>query len=226
MKVAITRPPSILTKGWHAVPVTARHSIAPAVADFTQALRTETPVWIAVTSAFVFRLLEAEGIVLPGRHRLACVGHATAQAAPKPPDFVGPPPASAEAMVRAFPAGAGRVLFPCSAQASTVLEEGLTGLGYDVDRFDIYRSEPDRRGVEELAALGADAVIVTAGSAASSIATHWPPGLEIPPLIALGEPTAHALDAAGFSAASVSATPDRTGLEACLERISRDSSTA
>lgn len=226
MRVAITRPRSALTQGWHAMPVTSRSPIPSGIAAVADALRVGNADWIAVTSPFVFHVLESNGIALPRDLHLACVGEATAAAAPRDADFIGPPPASAEAMVRSFPRGTGRVLFPCSVQASTVLEEGLRDLGYSVDRVDIYRSEDDPAGVAALASLESDAVIVTAGSAARSIAAHWPSNATLPPLIAIGEPTAHALHAARIPAAATSATPDRNGLEACLERISRDSSTA
>lgn len=220
MKVAITRPPSPLTDGWIAVPVTSRIPIRSGIDAFAEVLETEPDgTWIAVTSPHTFKLLAARGVTVPERFRLACVGEATAKAAPRKPEFVGPPPASAESMVEAFPDGSGTILFPASAMASRTLEEGLVERGYSVDRFDIYSSEADPAGVLKLANQRADAIIVTAGSAALAIHDHWPASIELPPLIAFGEPTQRTLASAGIPAARTSATPDRTGLEACLERI-------
>lgn len=220
MRVAITRPRSQLTEGWLAVPVTSRHPIQSGLGAFSEALNNaEAGTWVAVTSPHTFRLLQLSKIQIPQALRIACVGEATAQGSPRTPDFVGPPPASAQSMVNAVPNGKGRVLFPSSAQASQTLQVGLGERGYRVDRFDIYSSEADSGGVRKLAEAKADAIIVTASTAARAIADHWPTGTEVPKLIALGQPTAQALVSCKLPVFATSDTPDRVGLEACLERI-------
>lgn len=220
MRVAITRPRSPLTDGWLAIPVTSRTPIESGLHALKETLySSEDGMWLAVTSPHTFRVLRAAEITIPAGIRIACVGDATAQLSPRTPDFIGPSPASAQSFVAAVPAGRDKVVFPSSNQASQVLEVGLRQKGYSVDRFDVYSTEADPGGVKRLASANAQAIVVTASSAALAIADHWPGGTDLPPLIALGEPTAHTLQSAGIPAAQVSTTPDRAGLGACFERI-------
>lgn len=220
MRVAITRTRSPLTDGWLAIPVTSRTPIESGLHALKEVLSScEDGTWLAVTSPHTFPVLRAAGITIPAGVRIACVGDATAQLSPHIPDFIGSSPASAQSFVDAVPAGRGRVVFPSSNQASQVLEVGLREKGYSVGRYDIYATEADPGGVRRLASANAEVIIVTASSAALAIADHWPSGAALPPLIALGEPTAHTLQSAGIPADQVSTTPDRAGLEACLERI-------
>ena len=93
-----------------------------------------------------------------------------------------PPSAVAEALVEAFPAGAGRVLLPQAAAARPVLAEGLGAKGWTVDVVEAYRTVPARPTDEALgAAAKADAIAFTS----SSTVTSWLAlGATLPPVVA------------------------------------------
>ncbi len=93
-----------------------------------------------------------------------------------------PPSAVAEALVEAFPAGAGRVLLPQAAAARPVLAEGLRAKGWTVDVVEAYRTVPARPTDEALAAAAkADAIAFTS----SSTVTSWLAlGATLPPVVA------------------------------------------
>ncbi|MCI5826139.1 MAG: uroporphyrinogen-III synthase [Arcanobacterium sp.] len=184
-------------------------------------LASGSPTWLAVTSGFTFTVLAQAGIPIPAQLRVACVGAATAAQSPVNPALVGPPPASAKALVGAFPAvqdlsahmDAPLVIFPASALASSDLENGLLKRGYRVQRVNVYATEPDVEGVERLVASHPAVIVVTSSSAAQALAVHYLPvaiaqGLspEIPPLVAIGAPTARAIRAAGLQVASQAAS--------------------
>ena len=93
-----------------------------------------------------------------------------------------PASAVAEALVEAFPAGAGRVLLPQAAAARPVLAEGLRAKGWTVDVVEAYRTVPARPTDEALAeAAKADAIAFTS----SSTVTSWLAlGATLPPVVA------------------------------------------
>lgn len=218
MKVAVTRTASSLTGDWLAIPITRRFALPAGVERFGEAQeRAEPGTWVAVTSPHTFKVLRAAGRSIDDKMKLACVGAATAKKAPRTPDLIGPQPSSGANLVAAFPAGEGHVLLPCSQAASATVEDGLAERGYTVERIAVYGVEDDPAGVTRLAAARPDVIVVTAGSAGRALARLWP--RELPPLIALGEPTAKALIEAGIPAAEVAPTPDRAGIETALERI-------
>ena len=93
-----------------------------------------------------------------------------------------PPSAVAEALVEAFPAGAGRVLLPQAAAARPVLADGLRAKGWSVDVLEAYRTVPARPSDDALAAAAkADAIAFTS----SSTVTSWLAlGATLPPVVA------------------------------------------
>ena len=93
-----------------------------------------------------------------------------------------PTSAVAEALVEAFPAGAGRVLLPQAAAARPVLAEGLRAKGWSVDVVEAYRTVPARPTDDALAAAAkADAIAFTS----SSTVTSWLAlGATLPPVVA------------------------------------------
>jgi uroporphyrinogen-III synthase len=93
-----------------------------------------------------------------------------------------PESAVAEALVEAFPAGAGRVLLPQAAAARPVLAEGLRAKGWTIDVVEAYRTVPARPSDEALAAAAkADAIAFTS----SSTVTSWLAlGATLPPVVA------------------------------------------
>ena len=93
-----------------------------------------------------------------------------------------PGSAVAEALVEAFPAGAGRVLLPQAAAARPVLADGLRAKGWKVEVVEAYRTVPTRPSDEAMvAAAKADAVAFTS----SSTVTSWLAlGSPLPPVVA------------------------------------------
>jgi uroporphyrinogen III methyltransferase/synthase len=119
-----------------------------------------------------------------GSAQVAAVGPGTAAALAARgivADLV-PASAVAEALVEAFPAGAGRVLLPQAAAARPVLAEGLRAKGWTIDVVEAYRTVPARPSDEALAAAAkADAIAFTS----SSTVTSWLAlGAPLPPVVA------------------------------------------
>ena len=142
--------------------------------------------WVAFTSVnaveWVFAgIRDARAF---GAAQVAAVGPGTAgalAAAGVVADLV-PPSAVAEALVEAFPAGAGRVLIPQAAAARPVLADGLRAKGWTVDVVEAYRTVAARPTDEALAAAAkADAIAFTS----SSTVTSWLAlGATLPPVVA------------------------------------------
>jgi uroporphyrinogen III methyltransferase/synthase len=119
-----------------------------------------------------------------GSAQVAAVGPGTAAALAAcgiVADLV-PASAVAEALVEAFPAGAGRVLLPQAAAARPLLADGLRAKGWTVDVVEAYRTIPARPSDDALAAAAkADAIAFTS----SSTVTSWLAlGAPLPPVVA------------------------------------------
>jgi uroporphyrinogen III methyltransferase / synthase len=151
------------------------HGLMPAAYD-----------WVAFTSVNAVErvfagLRDARAF---GAARVAAVGPGTAAALAARgvvADLV-PQSAVAEALVEAFPAGAGRVLLPQAASARPVLADGLRAKGWAVDVVEAYRTVPARPSDDALAAAAkADAIAFTS----SSTVTSWLAlGATLPPVVA------------------------------------------
>lgn len=176
--------------------------------------------WLAVTSAAAVPALLRGSV--PARTRVAAVGAASAaalQAVGIAVDLVGQ--GGAEDLVRAWPREAcGRVLAVQSDHARSVLADGLTEAGYDVDAVVAYRTAATTLSESEARAVRdgkADIALVTSGSIARRLAE-----LDVADstrLIAMGAQTAADTRAAGLSPAAVAASPTipdvlKAGLEA------------
>lgn len=230
MRIAITRAPSQLGRGWIEQPVTRRVTLPRGVAHLNDVFETAqfganddagalSATWVAVTSAHVFDVLDSAGITIPEHLPLACVGAATARRAGSRPAYVAPPPATADTLATgllALPERPERVIFPCSQLASHVLEERLAGQ-IEVERIEVYTTQAEPANVEDLAGRNPDVVVVTASSAARALIDNWPG--KLPALVAIGEPTAASLRAAGHPPAAVARTPDRAGLEEAIATL-------
>ncbi|OCA94330.1 uroporphyrinogen-III synthase [Actinobaculum suis] len=258
-------------------------------------------IWLAVTSGYVFDVFRAWELEIPPELQIACIGKGTAHHSPRPPDFIGPQPATGRVFGEAFPLAAqcqtqqyqtslgqtgqkpgvqgsgyrgqdvpkpaaqgpgaqnpasqvpevspsnipGRIYFPCSSLASTDFAEAVAARGCQVERHEVYRTEPDVDGVEKVLSLRPAAIVLTAGSAARavlaamrkalppegiaplennrpSLEDNAPPeniGLRegAPALVALGEPTARACRQAGYRGqVRVAPTPDPEGIARAL----------
>ena len=160
-----------------------------AAPDGGAALRAATPAsydWVVFTSVNAVGrtfagLRDARAF---GPAQVAAVGPGTAGALAARgvvADLV-PASAVAEALVEAFPAGAGRVLLPQAAAARPVLADGLRAKGWSVDVVEAYRTVPARPPDDALAAAAkADAIAFTS----SSTVTSWLAlGATIPPVVA------------------------------------------
>ena len=151
------------------------HGLTPAAYD-----------WVAFTSVNAVErvfagLRDARAF---GAAQVAAVGPGTAGALAARgvvADLV-PAPAVAEALVEAFPAGAGGVLLPQAAAARPVLADGLRAKGWTVDVVEAYRTVPARPTDDALAAAAkADAITFTS----SSTVTSWLAlGATPPPVVA------------------------------------------
>ncbi|GMA34301.1 uroporphyrinogen-III synthase [Demequina litorisediminis] len=127
---------------------------------------------------------------------------------------------NARGMVAEFPEGTGKVLAPLGNLASPVLERGLARKGWTVDVVEAYRTvdgdgpDPDVR--EMLADGTIDAVLLTSGSVAERLAATVPEPSSDVMLIAIGDMTAAAARAAGFTLAAVAQAPSYDGIVAGL----------
>ena len=158
-------------------------------ADGGAALRAAAPAaydWVVLTSVNAVErtfagLRDARAF---GAAQVAAVGPGTAGALAARgvvADLV-PESAVAEALVEAFPAGAGRVLLPQAAAARPVLAEGLRAKGWTVDAVEAYRTVPARPGEEALAAAAkADAIAFTSSS---TVMSWLALGATLPPVVA------------------------------------------
>ncbi|MCC2592638.1 uroporphyrinogen-III synthase [Tessaracoccus sp. OS52] len=179
--------------------------------------------WVAITSATTVAVLAELGWTIPGTARIAAVGPATAAALEEAGyrvDLQPGPRSSAEDLLAAWPEGSGSVLVPGSARSRPVLVDGLRERGWDARALPIYTTEPvpPSGALADAWSRGAiDAVVVTSGSVAESIAASlgWPEAVRV---VALGRPSAAVLDRLGVSAA-VADTQDAEGVVAALRRL-------
>ncbi|MDP9800990.1 uroporphyrinogen-III synthase [Arcanobacterium wilhelmae] len=223
MRVAITRRGGALASGYAQFPLTRRRAWPDGVVALRQELAiAQEGTWLAVTSGFTFQVMREAGIEIPAGIRLACVGRATAAHAPFMPQVIGGGAASAAALAAQFPQPGenNRVIYPCSALASHVLEESLTQRGYQVKRLEIYTSDPEPEAVRALANYAPNAIVVTSGSAARALAAYYPQPL--PALVAIGEPTASAIHECGFTPAAIAHEPTPAGIAAAVTSASRE----
>lgn len=188
--------------------------------------RADAYDWVALTSvngvASLARAAGGAGVDLRVTDvRWAAVGPATATAL----RALGLEPAlvasgTAAALVEAFgpaaPTGR-RVLLPLGDLASGTLERGLLGAGWDVDRVVAYRTVPVPLPDDVAAAARErrlDLAVVAAGSAARELAGQL--GVDAPPVVTIGEPSAAAARDAGLDVAGVAQEPTDAALTACV----------
>jgi uroporphyrinogen III methyltransferase/synthase len=185
------------------------------------AARTGTYDWVAFTSAnavsrFCDCLRDARGF---GDARVAAVGPGTSAALSARgvvADLV-PAESVAEALVSAFPPGAGRVLLPQAAAARDVVASGLRAKGWDVTVVEAYSTRPATPSPEALAAAAkADAVAFSSSSTVTNfLDVAGPVGL--PPVVAcIGPLTAATARQRGVDVTVVATEHTVEGLVAAL----------
>lgn len=188
--------------------------------------------WLLLTSPQAVRallpLVEAGDL----EHlQVAAVGAGTArpwQAVGWPLHYL-PPEANAESLAAGLPAQAGaRALHPTSPLSEDTLRRGLTARGIGYTRSVLYDTEAATVTAQGRAELARAAVITLAsGSAARALAALAGPDFDplTQPVAVMGEQTARAAQAAGFTQIVQARTPSLAGLaEAALRGSQRRSS--
>ena len=126
-------------------------------------------------------------------------------------------------LAASFPDEPGRVLVPGAADPAAGLDAGLTARGFHVDRVAVYRTDPVESLDEEVRLGwpdGFDAFVVTAPSVARAAAELL--GRPGPPVVALGESSAAAARAAGFTVVATAAEATPAGLVNALATLRKE----
>jgi hydroxymethylbilane synthase len=121
------------------------------------------------------------------------------------------------ALASAFPSGTGRILLPGAEHPSDQPIVGLQERGWTTVQLPIYRTVFGQVPAEVVAAWQAgsfDAFVVTAGSIVQAALSAS--GLPGPKVVAIGQPSAAAANAAGLEVAAIAETPDAAGLFAAV----------
>ena len=178
--------------------------------------------WLLVTSpqgaAALGEVLDRLGPLSLGGVQVAAVGEATARelrAAGLTVDFL-PGTATARALGRELPVGAGQVALHLTSQLSEdTLRGELAARGVTYRRLELYRTEPAVLDAAECRALaGVSVVTLASGSAARGLAALAGPDFDPRPLpvAAIGEQTAAAARALGFVSITTAPQPSLEGL--------------
>ena len=186
--------------------------------------------WLVLTSArtlVAFRDLGVDlAAAVPEATKVAAVGPATAAAAGEAGLRVDLLPTSGSGgadLAASFPGEPERVLVPGAADPAAGLDAGLAARGFQIDRVAVYRTDPVESLDDEVGLgwpAGFDAFVVTAPSVVRAAAGLL--GRPGPPVVALGESSAAAARAAGFTvvATAVEATP--AGLVTALATLRKE----
>nr|WP_281247111.1 uroporphyrinogen-III synthase [Bowdeniella nasicola] len=124
------------------------------------------------------------------------------------------------------PAATPHAWLPASALASDTLADALTVAGWQVTRTPLYTSRPVESVDQDVADAWRrgliDAVVITAPSVADALRHHLGhagPGTAV---IAIGEPSAHAIRAGGGILAATATEPTPAAIVAALSTIAKD----
>jgi uroporphyrinogen-III synthase len=243
LRIAITREqPGELAGLLSAEGATVVHAplIRVVAADSSELLRllsSHKYDWVVFTSSNALRFVVLEAGVghalapggKPGQSpSVACVGESTAEEARGLGLSVNlvPQRQHLKGLLEAFAAlpGRGRVLYPRSEVAPPTLKEGLQALGFTVDDPVVYRTLPDRHGMQAFAAQlkrGLDAVAFASPSAVRHAVEAVDDALKHLRLYSIGPSTSAALREAGLEATAEAAEHSAAGLaQAIIEKES------
>ncbi|HXF72600.1 MAG TPA: uroporphyrinogen-III synthase, partial [Actinomycetota bacterium] len=185
--------------------------------------------WLVVTSrngveALEARLRERGASLAAVPARVAAVGEGTAEALRERgvrPELV-PRTFTTEALARAFPRGAGRVLLARADVAPPGLEERVAAKGWTPVRVDAYRTRfPRALPAEARAAFRegrVDAVTFTSASTVRGFVRLLGAARGDPRVVCIGPVTARAAREAGFAVHAVARPHTLEGLVAAVER--------
>ena len=188
----------------------------PTAVDVLAALNPAEFDWLVVTSPNGARAYLAMHSSAP--LNVAAVGATTAAAlgAGGLNVTLVPGDQSADGLLAVFPSGNGRVLLVQAVDAQPTMAAGLRRSGWNVTGISPYRSAPAHLTAgQQLAAMSADAVLFTSGSAARAWVGVF--GQTTPPIVvAIGPQTALAVEQAGLKVSLVAADHSLPGLVAAL----------
>ncbi len=188
----------------------------PTAVDALAALNPAEFDWLVVTSPNGARAYLAMHSSAP--LNVAAVGATTAAAlgAGGVNVTLVPGDQSADGLLAVFPSGNGRVLLVQAVDAQPTMAAGLRRSGWNVTEISPYRSAPAHLTAgQQLAAMSADAVLFTSGSAARAWVGVF--GQTTPPIVvAIGPQTALAVEQAGLKVSLVAADHSLPGLVAAL----------
>ena len=188
----------------------------PTAVDVLAALNPAEFDWLVVTSPNGARAYLAMHSSAP--LNVAAVGATTAAAlgAGGVNVTLVPGDQSADGLLAVFPSGNGRVLLVQAVDAQPTMAAGLRRSGWNVTEISPYRSAPAHLTAgQQLAAMSADAVLFTSGSAARAWVGVF--GQTTPPIVvAIGPQTALAVEQAGLKVSLVAADHSLPGLVAAL----------
>lgn len=197
-----------------------------AIAAFNKRLSRGGDAHLVVTSKTTVQALGSAGVFAPHPSvSVVAVGRTTAAAledAGVRVEHVAE--GSGEALVASFPRyaeGPRSIAYPVSAQAGPTVKDGLTDLGWDVDRFDAYAPVPAPLPAELPARIqGGDfhALLLTSPHITDLVLAHRPP--ETTKLIAIGKPTAQRIVERGYAVAAQAEHPYPADLVAALRTVS------
>ena len=186
--------------------------------------------WLVLTSARTLAALRELGVdlsaVLPESIKVAAVGPATAAAAREaglPVDLLPTSGSGGADLAAAFPDEPGRALVPGAADPAAGLDAGLTACGFQIDRVAVYRTDPVQTLDEEIRLGwpdGFDAFVVTAPSVVRAAAELL--GQPGPAVVALGESSAAAARATGFTVAATATEATAAGLVNALATLRKE----
>ena len=199
-----------------------------ALADSLARLESGTFNWHVITSATTVDVLVSHGTAIPSTTRIAAVGETTAaalQLAGYSVDFVPERDNSARGLVKEWPESdvTGTVLIPHSDLAEPTIVAGLAERGFAVEYVAAYRTVAvtvSEQVAADVTSGRINAVLVTSGSVARSLAEQLAPLPESTVVACIGPRTAFDARDAGLTVHAIAETRSSEALvDALVEHV-------
>ena len=195
-----------------------------ALADSLGRLERGSFNWLVITSATTVDVLVSHGTSIPSSTRIAAVGETTAaalQLAGYPVDFVPERDNSARGLVKEWPESdvTGSVLIPHSDLAEPTIVAGLAQRGFEVEYVAAYRTVSvtvSEQVATDVTSGRINAVLVTSGSVARSLAEQLAPLPETTVVACIGPRTAFDARDAGLTVHAIAESRSSEALVAAL----------